>query len=548
MKRKLQIFISSTYTDLVEERQAAVSAILKAGHIPAGMELFTSGDESQMETIKRWISESDVFMLILGGRYGSIEPNSSLSYTELEYDYAVRSGKPFFAVVIEESALEQKVKKQGSGVIEIDNAEKLKAFRKKVLSKTSAFFKDVQDIKLAVFETISDFLGRHSFTGWVSGSEIPDIQTFTDQINNLREENKRLTEDRNALDAGAVFTPSEEKEFDHIRQKLDRDISLHYQLYQQKEGWKTAIEVGKEVYKVNLLSAFIILVGKGQHRFAIYNIEHLLYAKLEQTHPLPDAPEIKRGIEYGSIKENLVLELQTYGLDKFIEVDSRTPRQSTCEFTDKMYRFAYWLDYNGYVPNINFELVSRTVEPLSEAPPSKVETTEDEIPSLHTIKGIDSALSFKARRNRWYTSEEGIVTAKQEFDRLCEELERLINSSNSKAEAFKIDFSKRHNSHCIASCMGVSLSITWSCKHPDTLAESLLLVKGDKTIFNMEGIQSFTEQDNLYNSEFDIDMHKDLKIKWKKRDGTSAYTTWGLANTLFTDLINAIHERAMTGK
>ena len=548
MKKKLQIFISSTYTDLVEERQAAVSAILKAGHIPAGMELFTSGDESQMDTIKRWIDESDVFMLILGGRYGSIEPNSSLSYTELEYDYAVKSGKPFFAVVIEESALEQKVKEQGRGVIEIDNAEKLKAFRKKVLSKISAFFKNVQDIKLAVFETIPEFQGRYNFTGWISGSEIPDIQTFTDQINNLRAENKRLTEDRNALDAGAVFTPSEEKEFEHIRQKLDRDVGLHYQLYQQKEGWKTAIEVGEEVYKVNLLSAIIHFVGKGKHRFSIHSIEYLLYERLVASHPLTETPEIKRGDEYDSVKENLVLELQTYGLDKFIDVDSRMPRHSTCEFTDKMYRFAYWLDYNGYVPNINFELVSRTVEPLSEAPPSEVQTTEDEIPSLHTIKGIDSALSFKARRNRWYTSEEGVVTAKQEFDRLCEELERLINSSNSKAEVFKIDFSKGQDSHCTASCMGVSLSITWSCKHPDTLAESVLLVKGNKTIFNMEGIQSFTEQDNLYNSEFDVDMHQDSKIKWKKRDNTSAYTTWGLANYLFTNLINDIHDRVITGK
>jgi hypothetical protein len=92
MKRKLQVFISSTYSDLKEERQAAVEAILKAGHIPAGMELFTAGDKSQMATIERWIDESDVFMLILAGRYGSIEPTTGLSYVELEYDYAVAHG------------------------------------------------------------------------------------------------------------------------------------------------------------------------------------------------------------------------------------------------------------------------------------------------------------------------------------------------------------------------------------------------------------------------------------------------------------------------
>ena len=76
--KKYQVFISSTYTDLREERQAAVEAILKAGHIPAGMELFTSTNKSQWTIIQRWIDESDIYMLILGGRYGSIERWSHL--------------------------------------------------------------------------------------------------------------------------------------------------------------------------------------------------------------------------------------------------------------------------------------------------------------------------------------------------------------------------------------------------------------------------------------------------------------------------------------
>jgi hypothetical protein len=199
MKKKLQIFVSSTYTDLIEERQAAVSAILKAGHIPAGMELFTSGDESQMETIKRWIDESDVFMLVLGGRYGSIEPTTSLSYMELEYDYAVNSGMPFFAVVIDDAALEQKVRLHGRQVIENEYTQELKAFRNKVLNKMSAFYRDVRDIRLTVHETISDFLVRYNFKGWVSGSDVPDISTFTEQINRLREENERLVKDNASL-------------------------------------------------------------------------------------------------------------------------------------------------------------------------------------------------------------------------------------------------------------------------------------------------------------------------------------------------------------
>src|SRR5947208_16085775 len=99
IRKRLQVFVSSTFTDLIKERQAAVEAILTAGHIPAGMELFTAGDESQMEVIKQWIDESD-YLLILGGRYGSIEPKTTKSYTQLEYEYALSKGKPVFACVI----------------------------------------------------------------------------------------------------------------------------------------------------------------------------------------------------------------------------------------------------------------------------------------------------------------------------------------------------------------------------------------------------------------------------------------------------------------
>ena len=51
---KLQVFVSSTYTDLKDERQAAVEAILDAGHIPAGMELFKAGNDSQLKTVYKW--------------------------------------------------------------------------------------------------------------------------------------------------------------------------------------------------------------------------------------------------------------------------------------------------------------------------------------------------------------------------------------------------------------------------------------------------------------------------------------------------------------
>ena len=192
MKRRLQVFISSTFTDLMVERQAAVSAVLKSGHIPAGMELFSSGDRSQMTTIRQWIDESDVYMIILGGRWGSIEPSSRISYTELEYDYAVERCIPLFAVVINEAALEAKIRAGGTAFTEKEHPKELALSRSKVLSNVSSFFDDPKDIRLCVHESLSDMALNRDLKGWVSGDEIVDTKPLFEEIRKLSEENHQL--------------------------------------------------------------------------------------------------------------------------------------------------------------------------------------------------------------------------------------------------------------------------------------------------------------------------------------------------------------------
>lgn len=192
MRKKLQVFISSTYNDLIEERQAAVEAILNTGHIPAGMELFSAGNESQLDTVKRWIDESDIYLLILGGRYGTLEPTSRKSYTQLEYEYALGKDMPLFAVVISDEALESKVRQNGTVVMELENQEAYKEFKAIVLSKICRYFNDKKDIKLAVHETINSFIARFEFSGWVSGRDIPDVESILKENLLLAKENLRL--------------------------------------------------------------------------------------------------------------------------------------------------------------------------------------------------------------------------------------------------------------------------------------------------------------------------------------------------------------------
>ncbi len=147
-----------------------------------------------MSTIKEWIDESDVYMLILGGRYGSVEKTSGISYTELEYDYAQEQGKPSFAVVITESALEAKICSNGTRWGEKENPKELSLFREKVLSNISSFFEDHKDIKLCVHESLADFAANRDLKGWVSADEIIDTKPLFDEIKKLSDENKALKE------------------------------------------------------------------------------------------------------------------------------------------------------------------------------------------------------------------------------------------------------------------------------------------------------------------------------------------------------------------
>jgi hypothetical protein len=231
--KKLQVFVSSTYTDLKEERQAAVEAILSSGHIPAGMELFSAGDESQLSVIKRWIDESDVYLLILGGRYGSIEPKSGKSYTQLEYEYAVEQKKPLFAVVISEEALEKKVKIEGSVVIERENNKLLREFRTMVTSNLVKFWEDKKDIKIAIYDTISDFSYRKELLGWIRGDNSVNTGVLAEELARLAKENAELRDKLSNVQASdtALYSNLSYKELEKL---LVNGLSIddrHYNLF-----------------------------------------------------------------------------------------------------------------------------------------------------------------------------------------------------------------------------------------------------------------------------------------------------------------------------
>ena len=91
--RKYQVFISSTYKDLIDYRKTVADEIAFRGHIPAGMEDFTACGEDLETYIKGVIDKSDYYVLLLGQRFGSHIPgNEDISYTMMEYEYTKSKG------------------------------------------------------------------------------------------------------------------------------------------------------------------------------------------------------------------------------------------------------------------------------------------------------------------------------------------------------------------------------------------------------------------------------------------------------------------------
>jgi hypothetical protein len=55
--RRFQVFVSSTFRDLQDERQQVIQALLELDCMPSGMELFPASDESKWVLITRVIDD-----------------------------------------------------------------------------------------------------------------------------------------------------------------------------------------------------------------------------------------------------------------------------------------------------------------------------------------------------------------------------------------------------------------------------------------------------------------------------------------------------------
>lgn len=165
LDKRYQVFVSSTFSDLEEERQEVMQALLELDCMPAGMELFPATSSDQWSLIKKVIDDSDYYIVILAGRYGSIGPDG-LSYTEMEYRYAIETGKPVIGFIHKDKT------KLPSGRCESsqDGKDKLNSFEELVKTKLCRFWESPADLGSQVSRSLIRLIKEYPAVGWVRGN------------------------------------------------------------------------------------------------------------------------------------------------------------------------------------------------------------------------------------------------------------------------------------------------------------------------------------------------------------------------------------------
>lgn len=203
MDKRYQVFISSTYQDLKEERQEVMQALLELDCIPSGMELFPAANDDQWSLIKKVIEDSDYYMVIIGGRYGSIGPDG-ISYTEMEYHYAVSCGKPVIAF------LHKNPGELPANRTERDqkSIEKLEQFRKLAEKKLVKYWNTPSDLGSMVSRSLIRLIKTSPAVGWVRADQVPD-ESSTKEILKLRRQIEDLENQLAAFKTKAPYGSEE---------------------------------------------------------------------------------------------------------------------------------------------------------------------------------------------------------------------------------------------------------------------------------------------------------------------------------------------------
>lgn len=146
--RKLRVFISSTFTDFKEYRNVMYNSIIQVGMEPVIIEEYITSGQSLVKSLEDEIKNADIFVLILGHRYGTIFQESNKSWVEFEYDIALRINKPILVFLADEN------EPWSPTQIDVDRT-RIKEFRNRVADKIVwQYFSNYHDLSMKLIDSL----------------------------------------------------------------------------------------------------------------------------------------------------------------------------------------------------------------------------------------------------------------------------------------------------------------------------------------------------------------------------------------------------------
>lgn len=225
MDKRYQIFISSTFADLIEERRGIMEAVTELGCFPAGMEMFPATDMEQFEYIRTVIDESDYYVLVIAGRYGSVAEDG-ISYTEKEFDYAIEKGIPVLAF-IKKDIDSISVSKTDQNM---DLKEKLNKFREKAFrGRLGKTWNSAAELKYEIHSSLSKEFKIHPRTGWIRGDELSNKEAH-EIIEKLKNENNDLKSKLIKLEEERAQENHEEVIASNIELKIEKNFKIDFEI------------------------------------------------------------------------------------------------------------------------------------------------------------------------------------------------------------------------------------------------------------------------------------------------------------------------------
>jgi len=225
-----KIYISSTFEDLIDHREAVYKTLRQWGHDAIAMEDYVASDDRPLDKCLKDVSDSDVYIGLFAWRYGYIPPDQKKSITALEYDCARKNKKPCLIFILDEEA-DWKRKFMDKPDTNIEN------LRQELQNNHMVeFFTTIEDLKTCVLKSLKNIPSKHptenlnpyeselkaKYLNWVMA------EASLVSLSGIDPETAR--EKREELNLGAIYTAlltqsTSDNERDHLKEKPTERLS-----------------------------------------------------------------------------------------------------------------------------------------------------------------------------------------------------------------------------------------------------------------------------------------------------------------------------------